>query len=215
MKITYGGIVLCDWHTPILEPIVDGLPLVEVVPIVGADYQRIFGRGNRVSHITFSVSREHASLLAAQRWMWGFAETLPDRADASIIIGHGATTEAVELPVCSARVQIRVFGVRTYETYTITAPRIAITGPILTPSTVMTISRVVSITASASSVAVIFPQEFPSPPVVTASVIKPNSAGDNIWANPVGDTITTTGCTIHLSGPTPAAGYKLAYSASF
>ncbi len=86
-------------------------------------------------------------------------------------------------------------------------------GDSATPSTSTTASGTVAITSGARSVDITFSTEFTQVPTsLIASVLKP-TGGANFVATVRADTITTTGCTVDLSGPIPTIGYALSYLA--
>ncbi|WP_043588556.1 hypothetical protein [Geminisphaera colitermitum] len=65
------------------------------------------------------------------------------------------------------------------------------------------------IAAGASAVIVEFPVPFAAPPSrIFCSITKPEN-GDNLWANPVAESITMYGFTVELSGPPSIAGHIL------
>lgn len=65
------------------------------------------------------------------------------------------------------------------------------------------------ISAGASAVIVEFPSPFAAPPSrIFCSITKPEN-GDNLWANPVAESITMYGFTVELSGPPSISGHIL------
>lgn len=71
----------------------------------------------------------------------------------------------------------------------------------------------VAITSGARTVEITFASAMASVPSTVVATVQKPSGGANFVATVRTDTITTTGCTVELSGPIPASGYSLAYFA--
>ena len=82
-----------------------------------------------------------------------------------------------------------------------------------TTSAPTTTGATVAITSGARTVAITFASAMASVPSTVVATVQKPSGGANFVATVRTDTITTTGCTVELSGPIPASGYSLAYFA--
>jgi hypothetical protein len=71
----------------------------------------------------------------------------------------------------------------------------------------------VSIPVGATSVDIVFPSTFASLPYLAQPAILKPLGGDNIFAFPRLDTLTTAGATVDLSGPPTIAGHYLSWLA--
>jgi len=87
-------------------------------------------------------------------------------------------------------------------------PYTTLSSPALVNTTVQ--SFVAAISVDALTVAITFTTAFASTPTGIAAVVSmPTSAGENIFATLIENTLSTTGCTFSLSGAPNASGYKI------
>lgn len=193
----------------------NGRQLVDEVEFFHAATIAVFARGVRSQEVSFAVHRFFATEAAALRFLATHHNDLPDQADLICTLGE----QTVALPNAALQgVQREEWSgcyVRIRYTFVGSAWASDVS-PLPEPDPDMTRSGLVSIAEGATTVAVEFSSALPGVPVVDGAVVQmPTAGGDVIFAAPIEDTITAEGFTYALSGPTPAAGYKVRYNARY
>ncbi len=218
MKIFFAGIQLTDWADyPAQQVSVNGQTVFEAVDIVRAAAARFFPRGNDKATLSFTVRREFATNRECQVYLLTHFATLPKSGPVQVVCGTpGEVTQDVfgDNAVLSASPQGSFNGVEAIVQYTVQVGTFYTDTPppflIGAPGDVIE-RGTQAISAGADNVVVVFPQAFAPGTVVTvtATLVKPTSAGSNIFATVRADSVTVNGFTVDLSGPTPDANHKL------
>lgn len=173
-----------------------------------------YHRANESTRVSFTVHREHADEKAAEVFVLTHRSLLPKEGDVRFYCGFEGSEQEVLLRDAvltgsngvylgrSSRFNYTLVG-GVPETDSIPA------GVELDES--VTRRGTVNIASGATSVAVTF-STMTSTPTAVATVYSP-SGGDQIFATIDQSTVTASGFTARLSGPTPSADYKLGYVA--
>jgi hypothetical protein len=222
VKIYFATIQLTDWENfPAMAVSVNGDAVFEAVDIVRASAKRFFPRGNSQVTLQFSVRREFATLRECQVYLLMHFSMLPKSGLCQIICGGPGEDDPQNVflynAVLSASPQGNFNGVEAIVQYTIQAGAATTDVPpdFLIGGEAMILRAKQAIDSGAESVPVVFAEAFPvgTVPIVNATVAKPGSGGANIIATVRDDLVTVDGFTAELSGPTPAEGYFLNWTA--
>lgn len=216
MKITFANHVLAPGDLEGVQGLsVNGEQLIDEAAFFRAIATTYYARGNDKTEISFSVTRQHASIKLAEVYVLMLRRNLPKEGDCVITCGFTGDEQKVALlGAVLAPTQARYIGRTSIVSYTIlgglpetdTIPDEEEIDPEVTRR------GTVAIANGATSVSVAFLTAMSGAPYVTCNVICP-SGGDAIFATIVDGTVTASGFDAILSGPTPSADYKLSYHA--
>jgi hypothetical protein len=109
-------------------------PLTEVVPVLGASFQTIIDRGNRLHDISFKVTNQQADVITAQARSLLLSATLPAR---GLISFQPDTWQGsigtIYYAIGSVKFSLTQIGLSTIETYSIQCGQITTTIPAASP----------------------------------------------------------------------------------
>ena len=173
-------------------------------------------RGNRSAALSFSVTRIKDSLHASERHLLEHFWELPEQADLLLYIGTDADGEWVKFADAVIDNTAGFYrGVSPGFQYSFScgsAPQFEQSPPDTTPPDDDMKRGLAAITSAAETVVVTFASPFSGTPIVTATVQVPDG-GDYLTCQILDSTVSSTGFTARLSGPTPGTGYKLSWMA--
>ena len=221
MRISYASILLAHGNPALGLAGPSGLSqngrqLVDEADFFRAATATFYGRGARSVAFAFAVLRTFDSAAEAEAFALLHHNDLPDEGELRVTCDGGgldgktvtlaAVLEAVDLEgVSGASVRLRY----AYRGSAWASDE----SPVPEPDLTMTRRANIAIDSGATSVAVVFASALSGVPFVQCTVLMPTAGGDAIFATVREDTISATGFTADLSGPTPGAGYKLSYRA--
>ncbi len=222
MKIFFAGLQLTDLADyPAQQVSVNGQTVFEAVDIVRAAAARFFPRGNDKATLSFTVRREFATNRECQVYLLTAFATLPKFGQVQVTCGTPDETAQdvfMDNALLSAQPQGSFNGVEAIVQYTIQGGKfytgtpppflIGVPGDVIERGTH-------AISSGADNVTVVFPSSFAPGTIVRvfASIVKPTSTGSNIFATVRDDSVSVSGFTVDLSGPTPDANHKLSWMA--
>lgn len=172
-------------------------------------------RGNRSATISFAVTRQKDSLRGSERFVLEHFSQLPQQGDLFLWVGTDADGEWVKYPAAVIDNVSSIYrGVSPgfQYTFSVGAPVFDESPPDVTPPDDDMKRGTTSIGNGDSTVAVTFAAPFSGTPIVTATVQVPDG-GDYMTCQILDSTVSTTGFTARLNGPTPGTGYKLSWMA--
>lgn len=193
----------------------NGTQVIQEAQFFRAQAAKWFARGNRSSSFSFSVARTHGSTRDAEEFLFTHRDNLPHSGD--LVITCGLPGDELDIAFPGAVLEGVSAGYRgptTFFTYTFRCG-LPETDSIPAGGEVdeeVTRRGTVAIGAGETSVEVEFPNAMTGTPVVVASILTPDS-GDQIFATIREDSVSASGFTADLSGPTPGGDYKLSYIA--
>lgn len=216
MKITFANHVLAPGDLEGVKGLsVNGEQLIDEAAFFRALATTYYARGNEKTEISFTVTREHASLKLAEVFVLMLRRNLPREGDCVITCGFTGDEQKVALlDAVLAPTQARYSGRSSIVTYTLLGG-LPETDEIPNEEEIdpdVTRRGTVALGNGVTSASVAFLTAMTGAPYVTCNVVCP-SGGDAIFATIVDGTVSASGFDVILSGPTPAATYKLSYHA--
>lgn len=216
MKITFANHVLAPGGLEGVQGLsVNGEQIIDEAAFFRAIAATYYARGNEKTEISFTVARDHGSIKQAEVFVLMLRRNLPREGDCVITCGlPGDEQKVALLDAVLAPTQARYKSSTSFVTYTILGGLPETDeipdGEEIDPD--VTRRGEVSIPGGVLTHAVVFLNPMAGTPTVTCNVMSP-SGGDGIFAWPIKGTISATGFTVGLSGPTPSADYELSFIA--
>ncbi len=131
MKVTYGTtpVTLADAADPALSALkINGRRVVQVEPLLRSTTAFIASRANHQTTVTFTCTKLHATLQAAQEFCCVHQSALADDGDLVIWASDGLTSFTLAdacLQVCESH----AIGVTTITDYSFTGAKLTVTPP--------------------------------------------------------------------------------------
>lgn len=191
---------------------VNGQRIVEGVPLARALAQRTANRGNAATTVSFTITRQHATVATAELFTLVHFGQLPAEGNVTFLLGEVAEETAVVLAgAVLEAVPRRHNGVTTITTYTLRGglPTDGSPGDTEPYADMFRVFRI-PIPLGVKVVEVVFATPLSAPPEISCVVLKPSPVAANIRVESVPeDSITINGFTVHLSAGAPDTNYKI------
>ena len=220
MRVTYGTAEISSTNLALgrVGPSgisLNGQQIVDAAEFFRAATTTFYGRGVRSVALGFAVDRLFATEAAALRFALTHHNDLEDEGD--LLLTLDAETLSLAGAVLEAVAIERWQGVAVRVRYSFRGSAFATDASALPePDETMTRSGTPAVADGADTLAVVFSSPLPGVPFVPGgTLMMPTAGGAVIFWSPIEDTITASGFTAQLSGPTPGAGYKLPYQAYY
>ncbi len=218
MKLRYGNFELAN--SALLEGAYgftfNGQQINNRFDLLRATHATFVPRGNRSYSLGVSVRPNKSSLRGAMRHLLQHFADLPEQADLLLEIGEGDDTEWVKFAdACIDAVPAFIQGTSPGFQYSFSLngpPAFDESPPDVTPPDDEMKRGLTAIGDAADTIAVVFAAPFSGTPIVTATVQVPDG-GDYMTCQILDSTVSSTGFTARLNGPTPGTGYKLSWMA--
>lgn len=186
---------------------INGQQTVQIAPILRSATAGVYGRGNKYLTITFNITRQHASVAAAQTFLWTHALTLP-KSGTAVFYQDNEDTVVVADAVLTAFEQSYT-GRSTKHIYTL-AGRSAEVVTTLPPEDSTMIMGTINIPNGVTEFDVT-DLALPYTPSHVGGFMRKPTGGDDLFPTIVESSITTDGWTVTLSASTTDGNYKYTY----
>ena len=217
MKIRYGDYQLSDGAIEGASGLtLNGQQINDRFDLVRALSAIFVPKGNRSAVLSFSVNRQKDTLHASERFVLEHFWQLPEQADLMLYLGtdaDGSWCKFTGAVIDAAGTGYRGVSPMVQYSFSVGGPPAFDQSPPGTPDPDDDMKRgLTAISSAAETVAVVFAAPFSGTPIVTATVQIPDG-GDYLTCQILDTTVSSTGFTARLSGPTPGTGYKLSWMA--